>query len=125
MNKEEPFSIPIQSLDSKKRNAIQHFDSEINYVTQEIIFKDRDNIQSMYLIEFASLCIDNFELIFYILELVYNLRKIHYIKQNFVPHFKEVSLSKPPRKNPKSEKVGRNSLCPCGSGKKYKKCCLK
>lgn len=125
MNKEEPFSIPIQSLDSKKRNAIQHFDSEINYVTQEIVFKDRDNIQSMYLIEFASLCIDNFELIFYILELVYNLRKIHYIKQNFVPHFKEVSLSKPPRKNPKSEKVGRNSPCPCGSGKKYKKCCLK
>ena len=23
----------------------------------------------------------------------------------------------------KSEKVGRNDLCPCGSGKKYKKCC--
>jgi len=22
-------------------------------------------------------------------------------------------------------KIGRNSLCPCGSGKKYKKCCLK
>jgi len=22
-------------------------------------------------------------------------------------------------------KVGRNDLCPCGSGKKYKKCCLK
>jgi uncharacterized protein len=24
-----------------------------------------------------------------------------------------------------SPKVGRNELCPCGSGKKYKKCCLK
>ncbi|MBN2795331.1 MAG: SEC-C domain-containing protein [Clostridia bacterium] len=24
----------------------------------------------------------------------------------------------------KGEKVGRNDLCPCGSGKKYKKCCL-
>jgi hypothetical protein len=24
----------------------------------------------------------------------------------------------------KPEKVGRNDLCPCGSGKKYKKCCL-
>jgi uncharacterized protein YecA (UPF0149 family) len=24
-----------------------------------------------------------------------------------------------------SEKVGRNDLCPCGSGKKYKKCCGK
>jgi len=23
-----------------------------------------------------------------------------------------------------SEKIGRNDLCPCGSGKKYKKCCL-
>jgi preprotein translocase subunit SecA len=22
-------------------------------------------------------------------------------------------------------KVGRNDPCPCGSGKKYKKCCLK
>jgi hypothetical protein len=22
------------------------------------------------------------------------------------------------------EKVGRNDLCPCGSGKKYKQCCL-
>ncbi|NLB42271.1 MAG: hypothetical protein GX815_08430 [Clostridiales bacterium] len=25
----------------------------------------------------------------------------------------------------KSQKVGRNDQCPCGSGKKYKKCCGK
>ena len=34
----------------------------------------------------------------------------------------------PERKNPvkrAGEKVGRNALCPCGSGKKYKKCCGK
>ena len=24
----------------------------------------------------------------------------------------------------KSQKIGRNELCPCGSGKKYKRCCL-
>lgn len=24
----------------------------------------------------------------------------------------------------KEEKIGRNDPCPCGSGKKYKKCCL-
>jgi uncharacterized protein YecA (UPF0149 family) len=24
----------------------------------------------------------------------------------------------------KGEQVGRNDPCPCGSGKKYKKCCL-
>ena len=23
----------------------------------------------------------------------------------------------------KEKKIGRNDLCPCGSGKKYKKCC--
>lgn len=26
---------------------------------------------------------------------------------------------------PKDKKIGRNEPCPCGSGKKYKKCCLK
>lgn len=25
---------------------------------------------------------------------------------------------------PRSPKVGRNEPCPCGSGKKFKKCCL-
>jgi uncharacterized protein YecA (UPF0149 family) len=24
----------------------------------------------------------------------------------------------------KKKKIGRNAPCPCGSGKKYKKCCL-
>ena len=24
-----------------------------------------------------------------------------------------------------SEKLGRNDLCPCGSGERFKKCCLK
>lgn len=28
------------------------------------------------------------------------------------------------RASPRSAKVGRNDPCPCGSGKKYKKCCL-
>jgi uncharacterized protein YecA (UPF0149 family) len=23
-----------------------------------------------------------------------------------------------------TEKLGRNDLCPCGSGKRFKKCCL-
>ena len=34
----------------------------------------------------------------------------------------------PSREIPKavtSEKIGRNDDCPCGSGKKYKKCCMK
>lgn len=35
--------------------------------------------------------------------------------------FKE--FKKPPEK-PKKKKIGRNDACPCGSGKKYKKCCM-
>jgi preprotein translocase subunit SecA len=39
-----------------------------------------------------------------------------------------VSLNEPPKTentvvvSAKKDKVGRNDLCPCGSGKKYKKC---
>ena len=33
--------------------------------------------------------------------------------------------TEPEQKQPvrKGQKVGRNDPCPCGSGKKYKKCC--
>jgi hypothetical protein len=39
------------------------------------------------------------------------------------PKYAEIAAGKPkPLKNPGS-KLGRNDPCPCGSGKKYKKCC--
>jgi SWIM/SEC-C metal-binding protein len=34
-------------------------------------------------------------------------------------------LLKPAKPQKAKEKVGRNDPCPCGSGKKYKKCCGK
>ena len=34
-------------------------------------------------------------------------------------------LSNPPKTIVAEKKVGRNDPCPCGSGKKYKKCCEK
>jgi len=34
-------------------------------------------------------------------------------------------LLNPPKTMIAEKKVGRNELCPCGSGKKYKKCCGK
>ena len=33
------------------------------------------------------------------------------------------SQKKQPVRKAAGDKVGRNDLCPCGSGKKYKKCC--
>jgi uncharacterized protein YecA (UPF0149 family) len=37
---------------------------------------------------------------------------------------RESAQSVPPRASPASAapKIGRNDLCPCGSGKKFKKC---
>jgi uncharacterized protein YecA (UPF0149 family) len=29
----------------------------------------------------------------------------------------------PPREPVRGEKIGNNDLCPCGTGKKFKKCC--
>ena len=34
-------------------------------------------------------------------------------------------LLNPPKTRTAEKKIGRNELCPCGSGKKYKKCCGK
>ena len=33
--------------------------------------------------------------------------------------------SEPPRRSISAQKIGRNDRCPCGSGKKYKHCCLR
>ena len=38
--------------------------------------------------------------------------------------FREDSEPAPPRSSSPAPKIGRNEPCPCGSGKKYKKCCL-
>jgi hypothetical protein len=39
-----------------------------------------------------------------------------------VPH---ASLQRPAPKSESQQRVGRNDPCPCGSGKKFKQCCLK
>jgi len=40
-----------------------------------------------------------------------------FIKEMIIPPTKKQMERKPPR-------IGRNEPCPCGSGKKFKKCCL-
>lgn len=123
----EPFSTPTNSLNNRYRNAIQHFDNEIDYVSQEITFVDshagKVKQESMYLIEFADLCIENFSIIMYILELVYQLRRNSYHLEGLIASIDmEKTIQKVSKKF--NGKIGRNAPCPCGSGKKYKKCCI-
>ncbi|WP_414731805.1 SEC-C metal-binding domain-containing protein [Aeromonas veronii] len=45
---------------------------------------------------------------------------------SFMPTFWHNAASSPARSQPVVApiKIGRNEPCPCGSGKKYKQCCL-
>lgn len=124
VDEKEPFGKPISSLNNRVRNAIQHFDSDIDYETQLITFKDRNKSVDLYLIDFADLCIENFRIIFYVLELVYNLRKLDFIQKGIAPSF-VASKIRVDEQQQKKKKIGRNEPCPCGSGKKYKRCCGK
>lgn len=123
----EPFSTPTSSLKNRIRNAIQHFDNEIDYMSQEIVFTDnyRGNTkqESMYLMDFADLCVENFSIIIYILELIYHLRKRSYLSNGLIPSYLLKDMQNK-HKNKTNVKIGRNDPCPCGSGKKYKKCCI-
>ena len=50
--------------------------------------------------------------------------KVKEFKKICAPFQRAELKSKPHSPTPaKSEKIGRNAPCPCGSGKKYKKCC--
>ena len=124
IDEKEPFSKPISSLNNRVRNAIQHFDSDIDYETQLITFNDRNKSVDLYLIDFADLCIGNFRIMFYVLELVYNLRKLSFIQKGIVPSFVTAKMRVDEQQH-KKKKIGRNEPCPCGSGKKYKRCCGK
>lgn len=46
----------------------------------------------MYLIDFADLCIENIRIVFYVLEIIYNLRKIDFIQKGITPSFGAVEI---------------------------------
>lgn len=115
----------VDNLGHHDFRFIFNFDnSDIDYETQLITFKDRNKSVDLYLIDFADLCIENFRIIFYVLELVYNLRKIDFIQKGIAPSF-VASKIRVDEQQQKKKKIGRNEPCPCGSGKKYKRCCGK
>ena len=47
----------------------------------------------------------------------------HFSKHNGRWYYVDGELPKPSTHRNETPKVGRNDPCPCGSGKKYKKCC--
>lgn len=109
---------------NRLRNSIGHFSTEFDGVKQIIQFIDIHNgdkrEEKISLIEFAVLCIENFHTCFYLAEVIYQIRKWSFISAGDIPYLGDTTLLPPTHK----KKNGRNDPCPCGSGKKYKKCCL-
>ena len=88
------------NINNNVRNSIAHFDYKINNETQLITFYDKykssEKIIEMYLFDFALLCYENIKFIVYLNELIYNIKKISYIKNglrpNINPNFKEINI---------------------------------
>lgn len=78
------------------------------YESDRILKETKQNLQNLYI------------------DIVNNPGK--YCKnKNYIPteHDKQVEQIKNNYKKEHNSKLGRNDPCPCGSGKKFKNCCLK
>lgn len=89
ISEDEFFSRPTSSLNNRIRNAIQHFDNKIDYNLQRITFTDnyagKSKTEEIYLIDFTELCIENFSMIMYLMEIVYNFKKLQFTSQGIKP----------------------------------------
>lgn len=54
----------------------------------------------------------------------YNYQVIDFLMENLQAPYELWNVEKTRGKNPSYKNIGRNDVCPCGSGKKYKKCCM-
>lgn len=118
----------VSQLNNRIRNSIGHFSTKFDGVKQFIQFidtnKGNERISEITLTDFAILCIENFHTCFYLLEVIYQLRKRFFLAEGDIPFYTK-SYNAQSGKEIKVDKCGRNELCPCGSGKKYKNCCWK
>lgn len=120
-NTESFYNLVGLEVDNGLRNAIGHDSYSFDGVNQVIGYFSSGQLgkgdkQTIYLIEFIEKTIDLFHMLVALIELLYQTRKSYYVLHGITPISPEV-FNKPKRK------IGRNEPCPCGSGKKYKKCC--
>ena len=60
----------------------------------------------------------------YLENTLYSSATVLYCSNAFSQVFDIISAPKPESTIPTDVKIGRNEPCPCGSGKKYKNCCM-
>lgn len=91
LNKNDMFSKCI-NINKNVRNAIAHYTYDFEASSQKIIFYDKykgkENNVEMYLCDLANLCYENIQIIIYLNELFYNLRKLRFICNGMIPNIK-------------------------------------
>ena len=106
-------------VNAKLRNAIGHNDVEYNSVDQLITYipnpKDRTKKKTEYLLQFENEAMHMFQAILGVSEYLYRLKELELMYDGKIPIMVQEGVKWP-------KKIGRNELCPCGSGKKYKRC---
>lgn len=116
-------------VNSKLRNAIGHNDVEYDTASQRITYipnpKDRTKIEEEYLLQFENEALRLFQSLLIVAEYIYRLRELQIIQRMDAIDAMEYMnrISRMPGILPKRKKPYPNDPCPCGSGKKYKKCC--
>lgn len=127
INQSEKFSTLISIFfDNGLRNSIGHFDYYFNGYDQLIQYEkntqhDIKNVtykNGIYLLEFACKCLKMYKTIIYVEDIIYCIET-----RDFNNYVQSESMNEIVSIENK-EKVGRNDPCPCGSGKKFKKCCI-
>lgn len=108
---------------SKLRNAIGHNDISYDTITQQITFipnpRDRSKKKTIYLLQFEDEALHLFQALLVISEYLYRIQEINLMIQGKIPIKMNQDVS-----SGSSKKIGRNEICPCGSGRKFKKCCI-
>jgi hypothetical protein len=115
-------SILVLESDNGLRNAIGHGSYTYDGVNQIISYyssgkNQKGELDQIYLVDFIKKEWKMLQTVINLNELLYQTRKFYYVLHGIVPISLEVF------EKGKKTKIGRNDLCSCGSGKKYKKCC--
>lgn len=120
---DEIFNVIIGlDTDNGLRNAIGHGSYSYDGINQVIKYnssgkQEKGATESIYLVEFIQKAWAQFQTLTVLIEIIYQTRKSYYVQHGIVPISPSVLHER------KNIVVGRNDPCPCGSGKKYKKCC--
>lgn len=123
-----PFeSLICSCLDADIRNSIGHFSYESKEIAnewgQKISFEDPFGQQPPIVLSLSRICHDIWQMyktlgIFN--EVIYQIEMYRFKKEGIIPTVKTED-----QQIKKKKKIYPNEDCPCGSGKKYKKCCGK